>query len=325
MTGGFIRRRTTLTVARRLFLSLLPAILAIVLAVGLAYYGEYGRAAPNVVVVAASVLAIVSFVMTWVNIRYLSDRITRLTLLSEPESHAVVSADADEFDRIERAVDNLGNALSASHEELAYATAEANARLRDEATMLSGVARDTSVQIDALRLPLHILLDTRFGELNENQEELLRDARAAADAVSSALHRLSLLADADRGSLQVLRESVQLNDVVRSILPLARAAAARRNARVDVELEPGLPRVDADRARLAEAVALLSTGAAATAAANGSMVVRTRRDAGGVSLILVPAPEFERSVIARRLVEVQDGTVECAEESLIVRFSDGRG
>ena len=26
-----------------------------------------------------------------------------------------------------------------------------------------------------VRLPLHILLETRFGDLNENQEELLRE------------------------------------------------------------------------------------------------------------------------------------------------------
>ena len=56
-------------------------------------------------------------------------------------------------------------------------------------------------QLDEVRLPLHILLETRFGDLNENQEELLRDARTGADAMNAALRRLAQVVDADCGAL----------------------------------------------------------------------------------------------------------------------------
>jgi signal transduction histidine kinase len=320
VTGSFVLRRTTLSVGRRLFLGLLPAMLAIVLAVGLAYYGEYGRAAPNVIVVAASVLAIASFAMTWINTRYLSERIARLTnAISEPGSPDHVSGQSDEFDRIERAVGDLGTALSASNAELAHATAAADSRLRDEATMLAGVVHDTSAQLDELRLPLHILLDARFGELNENQEELLRDARAAADAISGALRQLALLADADRGALPVQRESVQVNDVVRSILPLARAAAERRGSRVDVSLEPGLPRVLADRARLAEALALVVADQAPGVGPDNSMVVETSRANDAVVIGVRPAVASAPSILACRLIEAQGGSVVVAGGGIVVR------
>jgi signal transduction histidine kinase len=352
VTSGFIGRRTSLTVGRRLFFGLLPALLAVLLAVGLAYYGEYGRAAPGVIVVGASALAIASLVVTWMNTRYLSARIARLSgAVHESGAHGDVRPEADEFDRIERVVDHLGSALSASEAERARANAAATTRLREEATMLAAVVRDTMAQLDELRLPLHILLETRFGDLNENQEELLRDARTAADAVGGALRRLAQLADADRGAFPVQRELVQVNDVVRAVLPLARAAAERRKARVDAALEPGLPRVMADRARLAEALTLLTDEAAAGTGPERPLVVTTARERAGISITITPAtagaidrgeppsdpaadgsaPSGDGSrdggrgdpgaaILARRLITVQGGTTEDAATGLVVRL-----
>src|SRR5262249_10471929 len=151
---------------------------------------------------------------------------------------------------IEQAVGNLGSALSASEAQRARTDAMAAARLKEQGTMLAGVVNDSISQLDQIRLPLQILLESPFGELNENQEELLRDARAAADSVDLALRRLGQVADADRDALPVQHELVQVNDVVRSVLPLGRAAAERHGARTETSLEPGLPRVFGDRARL---------------------------------------------------------------------------
>jgi signal transduction histidine kinase len=331
VTSGFVRRRTTLTVGRRLFLGLLPALLAVVLAVGLAYYGEYQRQAPGIIVLAAVVLAVASLVVTWINTRYLSARIVRLTgAMPDGEHERGEPGESDEFDRIERVVDHLGSALSASQAERARLDAAAATRLREEATMLAGAVHDTMAQLDEVRLPLHILLETRFGDLNENQEELLRDARHGADAMADALRRLAQVADVDRGAVAPQRELVQVNDVVRAILPLARAAADRQNARVDISLEPGLPRVMADRARLAEALTLLAVEAASVAGPERSLTIATARDAGAVSITLAPVPRPAESpdgrrdpgatILARRLIAVQGGSADETASGLVVRL-----
>lgn len=323
MTTGFIRRRTTLTVARRLFLGLLPALLAVLLAVGLAYYGEYQRQAPQVIVLGAALLAVASLIVTWLNTRYLSGRIVRLSgSMPDAEREAGDHGRSDEFDRIERIVDQLGSALSASEAERAREDAAAATRLREEATMLAAVVRDTMSQLDEVRLPLHILLETRFGDLNENQEELLRDARAAADVMAGALLRLAQVSDADRGALTPKRELVQVNDVVRAILPLARSAAERRDARVETALEPGLPRVLADRARLAESLSLLGVGAAAVTDQQQPLTITTGRDGTGVSITLAPwiHDATPAAILARRLIAVQGGSTEDTPAGLVVRL-----
>jgi hypothetical protein len=132
--------------------------------IGLAYYGDYGRQAPQVVVLAAGALAVASLAATWMNTRYLARRITRLA--GTTPSIEQDAGGADELDRIEQVVDQLGSALTASEAEHVRAEAGATVRLREHATMLSATVRSTLGQLDEVRLPLHILLGARFGDLN---------------------------------------------------------------------------------------------------------------------------------------------------------------
>ncbi|MBV9880244.1 MAG: hypothetical protein JO180_07090 [Gemmatirosa sp.] len=193
------------------------------------------------------------------------------------------------------------------------------------AQTLATTVRAALDRLDEVRLPLHILLDARFGELNENQEELLGAARDAADAIDGALRQLAEIADAARGALPVRREAVHVNDVVRAVLPLAQAAAARRGARAAASLDPMLPRVSADRARLAEALALLAEGAAAHADAGATLSIETGRDADGVWLSVAPAPRPDvpsaAAVLAASLVEAQRARIEWTAEGVRVRFA----
>ncbi|HEY9228077.1 MAG TPA: hypothetical protein VIP11_15580, partial [Gemmatimonadaceae bacterium] len=172
----------------------MPSLVAVVLVVGLFYYGEIGRSAPRLVLAAAALLALLSLVITFRNARYFVERIGRLGRVSGGPT----APTQDEFDRIEQVVGTLGTALSEAEAERNRANAAAASHLKDEATMLAAVVADTLSRLDEVRYPLHILIEAPFGDLNENQEELLRDARAAADAMDAALRRLAQVADADR-------------------------------------------------------------------------------------------------------------------------------
>jgi len=294
MTRALIRRTVSRSVAWRLAAGVLPSVLAVGLVIGLFYYGEAGRAAPRVILVVAAALTGVSIVVAWMNATYFADRLARLARATEQASG--VRGPTDEFDRIEHAVGTLGSALTAAEAERARTDAMAAARLHEQGTMLAGVVADAISQLDEVRLPLQILLESPFGELNENQEELLRDARSAADTIDVALRRLGQVADVDREALPVQRELVQVNDVVRSVLPLARAAAERHGARTETTLEPGLPRVVADRTRLAEALALFATDAAEDAGPEHPLTISTARDGSRAVIRMAPASARARDL-----------------------------
>jgi light-regulated signal transduction histidine kinase (bacteriophytochrome) len=212
----------------------------------------------------------------------------------------------------------------------------------------SGVVSDTLAQLDQVRLPLQILLASPFGELNENQEELLRDARAAADAMDVAIRRLGQVAEIDRDAVPVQRELVQVNDVVRSVLPVARATAKRRGARTETAWEPGLPRVVADRARLAEALALFLADSASQAGPSTSLRISTVRAGASALIRIAPlstnakarssAPvttdvlvaEKEAApadaaplILASRLISAHGGEVTVDDGALTVRIGGG--
>jgi signal transduction histidine kinase len=320
LMGGHVSR----SVAWRLAAGVLPSVLAVGLVVGLFYYGQKGRAAPEMILILATALTLVSIIVAWVNARYFAERLARIARATD--SAPGMRGPSDELDRIEQAVGSLGSALSASEAERARTNAEAAARLRDQATMLAGVVSDAIAQLDGVRLPLQILLESPFGELNENQEELLRDARNASDAIDVALRQLAQVADVDRDALPVQQELVQVNDVVRSVLPLARAAAERRGARTEAVLEPGLPRVLGDRTRLAQALTLFVTDAAEASGPNSPLIITTARD-GSHALIRISPPHPSASggngaaalILASRLIGAQGGSSTIDATEILLR------
>ena len=322
-----LRKQWSLSVTSRLLMALLPSLLAAAMVAGLVYWGEYGRQAPDAVVAAAIVLAALALGLTILNVRYLVQRFDRITEMVAAEAArrapSARTGVTDEFDRIEQVVDHLGTALTQSEAARLRANEHSAARLSEQSTLLAALVRDTLSRLDDVRMPLHILLETKFGELNENQEELLRDARNASDQLDDALRRMGQVAEADRDAMPVQRELVQVNDVVRSILPLIRASAERRGARVDVQLEPAMPRVSADRARLAEALSLLAVAAVNTCEDGQMVSLTTRRSGRGVEVVLRPWPAGVsadlRVALAHRFVAVQGGVIHAADGALSVR------
>jgi signal transduction histidine kinase len=312
-----LSRFVGLSVGQRLLLGLAPALLAVILVIGLAYYGRVDRQAPHFMTAGAAILAIASLVVTWFNTQYLARRIRRLAVGADPAEPRAGQGgpEDDELGRIEQVVERLGTALTDSEAERKRALADGQARVAELATMLAASVRDAIARLDDVRLPLHILIDAPFGELNENQEELLVTARAAADEMDGVLRRLALVADADRDNLAMLLERVSINDVVRGVLPMLRAAAERRGGQVSVDLDPMLPRILADRARLAEAIARLGGISASAVTDGGAMQVSSARDGADVRLRMTPGPsttggenEPDRFVAAR-LVMAQGGTL----------------
>lgn len=304
-----LRWSINLSVGQRLFLGLLPSLLAVVLVVVLAYYGQYARAAPEIVIVGAGALTITSAIVTAINSRYLARRITRLAGASTGSVHGTTGGRQDELDRIEHVVDDLDNALIVSRTEYREMREQAALRLQQQAGALAETIRESLVRLDDVRLPLHILLETKFGELNENQEELLGAARDAADLMDTAIRHLGTIAEADRGTLGVQLEYVQINDIVRAVLPVAQQAAARNGAQVTVSLEPALPRVRADRVRLSEALSHYLDAVVGSVSAPVPLCIRTARTPRGATIEVSPLPSHD-VVLAQRLIEVQGGRIE---------------
>ena len=296
-------------VGQRLFLTVLPAILGLLLVVALAYWGQYAHRVPLLVVIVAAVASIASLLITWRNTKYIASRIERL---AGAPARARDGA-RDEIDTIENAVDHLSAEVSLARQERVRSESRAIAERQEVSEMLSRVAESATRAIDEVRLPLHILLANRFGDLNENQEEMLGAAQSAVDEAAALLGRVRLLSELDQGTLEPRRDLLRLDDLVAAMLPALRADAERRHVELKVDLAPALPRVVGDRTHLQDAVGALVRSALHRTPQGGTVTIDAERDGDTVRLTITHGAEDTVGVdhaIARRLLSALGSRVD---------------
>src|SRR2546423_2969217 len=302
-------------ISHRLFLGVLPSSVGLLTVAGLAYWGQYHHTVPQLVVWAAGATTVLSLGVAWWNTRYVALRVERLA------SARVGDGKADELDVIEHRVELLGEAATAAKADAARAAEDAGRRTIEYATLLAETATAASKQLAEARLSLHVLQDNHFGELNDNQEEMIGAAREATDAAEVELNHLREIADLDRGALALRRDLVKPGDMIRSLLPVLNAQAARQTVRIMTELEPALPRVVGDRGRLQDVLGIILKYAVRYAIPGTTISIHATSQPATVTIIVnhgSPHSYTGDVALADRLIRAQRGSVTHLDDSTTI-------
>ena len=314
-------------VGQRLILAVVPAIVGLFTVAALAYWGRLDRSAPQWLIVVTAVATLLSLAVAWQNTRYVARRIARLAgpdtavagAARSPLSlvrNAALPRDGttpDEIDSIERVVDRLSSAVAVAETGGREREAAAAGRVQEYAALLAEAASAVSRQLDEIRLPIHILLENHFGPLNENQEEMLASARAAAEAAGVELSRLREIAELDRGALSFRRDRVRVGDLLQALTPQLEADGERCCVKVTIDVVPGLPTVAGDRVRLQEALELLLRHLVRHALPGTAVTIGVDRDRAEVVVDVAhgPAPMQDANVaLAQRIILAHAGRIE---------------
>jgi signal transduction histidine kinase len=314
-------------VGQRLFLAVVPAVLGVLLVGALAYWGQYAHRVPSLVLVVAIIAAVVSLVLAWQNTRYVARRVEQLAGPGALPDSALYpttfgSTRHDELDHIESVVHRLSSDLTTATNQRIRGEEDTAARLADYRRLLVETSADVAKRLDDVRLPLHILLENRFGELNENQEEMLEAARTSAEAADTTVRRVRELAELELGRLVTVPARVRSEDVVRSVLPGLIAEAARHGVHVIADFEPPLPAILVDRARVQEALSLLLKDLIDHAPTDTEMRIVVEQSDTDVRL-RIDRPITSRGVnlqLALRVIESQRGHLVSLAQSTTVTF-----
>lgn len=316
-------------ISTRLHLAVLPAILGLALVAALAYWGERGRQAPEAILVVALVAASGSLAVSWWNLRDVAARIGRLSRLPRPAGAerarhagggwtsgvgAVHGGDdsPDELDEIESSVAGLSRVVERERAEAGSRIAVADARAGEYGMLLAQTVRELGARVEEVQLPLHILLASPFGALNENQEELLGAARDAASAADAELRLLDRLVTFDQRGATAAVEPVSVVTLLQSPLAIARERAAPA-VRVRMEASELLPRVVVHVPAVQEALTTLLSSAVSSVQPGGEVILSARSD-GGDCVTLRVTPPAERAEgeslqlrLARRVMAREGG------------------
>ncbi|MFI5231635.1 MAG: sensor histidine kinase [Gemmatimonadales bacterium] len=295
--------------SQRLFLAVVPAVVGVFAVAGLTYWGEYARRAPHIVVAIAALAAMGSMLLAWYNARFISQRIAQLAAKVD------VASGLDELDAIETVVDRHTSALRDAEAGRRRAQEAADLRIREHGELMSQVAATISTGLDDIRLPLHILLENRFGDLNENQEEMLEAARSAAEHVNADADRLAEIGRLDRGALALRSDRIHIADIMQSLRPTVDGEGSRVGVTVEIDVAPALAPVSGDRGRLQEALALALQDSVRRTPAGGTVRIAIEAKGAGISVTVLhgaPAATDVASALARRLLEAHGATVERA-------------
>jgi len=329
-------------VGQRLFLSVLPAVLGSLLVAALAYWGRDERTAPGLVILLAALATIISLIMSWRNTRYVVHRVERLAGRAGPtqgESRARGSttrldalrdlgipvpdahdghSDRDELDYIEATVAGLSSEVARAREEAVRQQRQALERAQDIEGLLQAVTSRFASRTEDAQLPLHILLSSPFGALNENQEEMLGAAMSAVDAINTEVRELQKLLQLHRGELSIVTQPVNLAELLRPALAIAGARAESAHVQMRAEISDTAPRVLVDAVHAQEALTSILADAIAHTEPGGDIDLSARDGDGShvrIGITRQPAIPNSRDAmplelrLARKLLEAQHCTV----------------
>ena len=205
------------------------------------------------------------------------------------------------------------------------------ARTRDQGTERQRVVRERSdeyaelvdeiigvmtARLEEAELPLHVLLSSPFGELNENQEEMLAAADSSIGAADTEVRRLRLLVDLDRGAIASVPQATGLSELLRPSLAITEARARAAHVDFRAHVSDAAPRVVADPVHAQSALTAIFGDIVSRMPAGGQMEVSAfESDAGRIRITVThhaAIPQKAASLdmrVATRLLSLEHGSL----------------
>jgi hypothetical protein len=192
--------------------------------------------------------------------------------------------------------------------------------------LLEDLLRILPAKLEESQLPIHILLDSPFGELNENQEELLGAARNAIESADIEVRRLRKLLDLERGAVSMAQQPTGVAELMRAPLAIAAARAEKAGVSYRWNVPVALPRVLADPTHMPEALTSQLGIAIGRTAPGETLLVEVREVADGTRVAISlshgdgPNSLTADGLLAQRTIELQGGTIADGARATIIEL-----
>ena len=148
---------------------------------------------------------------------------------------------------------------------------------RHKSEFLASMSHELRTPLNAVIGFSDVLLDRIFGELNERQDEYLRDIRDSGRHLLELINEILDLSKVEAGRMELDLAAVDAEPLLEHALAMVRERAARQGVSLELEVGAGLGVVLGDELKLKQVVLNLLTNAVKFTNAGGSVRLDARR------------------------------------------------
>jgi signal transduction histidine kinase/ActR/RegA family two-component response regulator len=171
--------------------------------------------------------------------------------------------------------------------ELETKTGELEIASRHKSEFLASMSHELRTPLNAVIGFSEVLLDRMFGEINERQDEYLRDIRNSGKHLLELLNEILDLSKVEAGQMVLEPSTFVVSTTMESTLAMVRERATQHAIAVTVEVVDDVGMIDADERRFKQVVLNLMSNAVKFTPDGGSVSVRAYRD--GTALVVTVA------------------------------------
>jgi signal transduction histidine kinase len=170
------------------------------------------------------------------------------------------------------------------YRELSQRSAELEIASRHKSEFLASMSHELRTPLNAVLGFSEVLLERMFGELNERQEEYIRDINSSGRHLLELLNEILDLSKVEAGRMELEYSTFSLRHLLDNTAAMLRERALAHGIDLRVEVAPGIDDVYADELRLKQVVLNLMTNAVKFTGDGGSVLVRATRSGTDVHI-----------------------------------------
>ena len=155
-------------------------------------------------------------------------------------------------------------------------TAEVEVASRHKSEFLASMSHELRTPLNAVIGFSEVLLERMFGDLNDRQEEYLRDIWSSGKHLLELLNEILDLSKVEAGQMTLEPTQFSLQEALGHGLALVRERAARHGIRLSLEVAPDVGPVHADELRIKQVIVNLLSNAVKFTPDGGRVEVRAR-------------------------------------------------